>query len=47
MIFGGNFKLNYLGIVLLIKVHLFKNEVAFIVSTLIIHIIHFLNKKLS
>jgi hypothetical protein len=31
MIFGGNFKLNYLGIVLLIKVHLFKNEVPVLV----------------
>jgi hypothetical protein len=31
MIFGGNFKFNYLGIVLLIKVHLFLNEVRVLV----------------
>jgi hypothetical protein len=31
MIFGRNFKLNYLGTVLLIKVHLFLNEIRVLV----------------
>jgi hypothetical protein len=55
MIFGGNFKLNYLGIGLLIRFIFFKMKylfwyhasMAFIVFALIIHIIYFLNQKLS